>query len=110
MIEAWQAGAGILASAVIVGGGAVAVVRHLLKADFVSKAQHEALDRRVDNVEKHLVALPSAGEVRDLTGRLARVETGVAVAQTTIEGVNAGLKRVESLVRVLVDQGLRKSE
>jgi hypothetical protein len=110
VIEEWQAVAGIAASSTLVAGALVAVVRHMLRSEFVPRAQYGDMEKRVASVEKRLGAIPSEHDVSDLTRRLARVETGVAVVQTTIEGVNTGLKRVERNVDLLIEHQLRKEE
>jgi len=110
MIDAWQAGAGILASSVIVGGGAVAVVRHMLKAAFVTRAQHETLERAVSGLRERLGALPNEHDVSDLTRRMGGVEKGVAVVQETARGMEAGLKRVEHTMGMLLQRMLEKDK
>ncbi len=109
-MELWQALAGILTTSVVVGTAVATTVRHMLRAEFVTRGQHGELERRMGTMEKHIVGVPSEHDVSDLTRRLGTMETGVAVSQASIEGVNAGLKRVEHLVQMLVDHQLRKRE
>lgn len=106
MIETWQAGAGIAASMAMVGAAVVAVVRHMLRSEFVPRAQHDGLERRVMGMERHLANIPNEHDVNDLMRRLGNVETGVAVVQTTINGVNAGLNRVEHTVALVLEHQL----
>lgn len=108
MIEVWQAGVGILASATVVGGGAVAVVRHMLRADFVSHGQHDALERQVISLKERLGTLPSEHHVSDLTRRMGGVETGVAVVQTSVDGLSTGLKRVERVMDQMLQRLLQE--
>jgi len=108
VIEIWQAAAGVAASVVIVTGGVVAAVRPLLRSEFVPRTQHSELEHRVAEVEKHLPGVPTGQDVRDLTTRLGRVETDVAVARTSIEGWGAGLNRVERMLGLLYQHQLSK--
>lgn len=110
MIEEWQGLAGIAASSTLVAGALVAVVRHMLRSEFVPRAQYDGMEKRIAGVERRLGAIPSEHDINDLTRRLAAVETGVAVVQTTIEGVNAGLKRVERGVDLLTQYQLSKEK
>lgn len=109
MIETWQAAAGIAASAVMTAGTAVAVVRHMLRSDFVPRGTHSALEQRVNGLERQMATMPSEHDMADLTRRLGAVETGVAVVQTTVEGVNAGMKRVEHTVGLLLRHQLQRN-
>jgi Protein of unknown function (DUF2730) len=108
VIELWQAVAAIMASCVVVGGGAIAVVSRMLRSDFVTREEQNRLEARMTGVEKHVAGMPSDHDMGNLMQRLGKVETGVAVVQTTVEGVNAGLKRVEHTVGLLLDHQLRK--
>lgn len=110
MIETWQAVTAVAASTVVVAGGALAVVRHLLKADFVPRGVHGALEKRVDGLEKRVVTMPSERDLTDLTRRMGTVETDVAVVRTTAEGINAGMKRVERTVDHVLRHLLTKGE
>ncbi len=110
MIDTWQAAAGIAASSVMVAAALVAVVRHMLRSEFVPRSQHGELAKQVANLERRFGDIPSEHDVNDLTKRLARVETGVEVVQVTINGVNTGLKRVEKNVDLLIEHQLRKEE
>lgn len=110
MIENWQAVTAVAASVVVAGGGAIAVVRHLLKADFVPRGVHSALEKRVDGLEKRVVTMPSEHDLTDLTRRLGTVETNVAVVRTTADGINAGMKRVERTVDQMLQHLLTKGE
>ena len=59
-------------------------------------------------VERHINSLPAEHEVSDITRRLGSVEAGVGIVNTSIEGVNAGLKRVERIMDLLLQHQLEK--
>jgi len=108
--DVWQEAATIAASSVMVAGALVAAVRHMLRGEFATRTQHVDLEKKVGALERRFGDIPSEHDINGLTGRLARVETGVAVVQTTIEGVNTGLKRVERNVDLLIEHQLSKEK
>jgi len=109
MIELWQAILATLTGSVLVGTALLAAVRRMLRSDFVTREEQNRLEARMTGVEKHMVGMPTDHEVTGLMQRMGKVETGVAVVQSTCEGVNAGLKRVEHTVGLLLDHQLRNT-
>lgn len=106
----WEAVATVVSSMVVVGGAVAATVRHMLRADFVAQPDFAAVVRRVEGVEKHIGAMPSEAAFRALADKVGDVNTRVAVAQTTIEGVGAGLKRVEHTTSLMLDRMLERDQ
>ncbi len=100
-----------VATAVALGGGAlVGVGQHVLRGWFVGHSQHRALAERVEEVEKRHASLPTQGAIDDFARRLSGVERDAAVIRAEMSGVNAGMKRVEHTVGLLLEHQLEKGQ
>lgn len=109
----WQQLAAAVAVLTGVVGGLAGAARLLLgraRMIFTPVAHHAALVERVARVEETLKLAPTSADMSALTARVANVETGVAVSKETLNGVSAGITRVEKMVDMLVQHQLKKDE
>ncbi len=104
----WQKLAAFVAVVGAIGGLLLRMMLARARGLFTPRASHDALSDRVAKVEQTQRGAPTQTEMAALTGRVASVETGVAVAQATLRGVSEGVGRVEHLLDLLVQHQLRK--
>jgi hypothetical protein len=89
-----------------IGGVAVGMIRHSLRASFATLGQFNTLSERVLTVEQQIRQMPNHQDIAVLGARLGDVERGVAVAREAIVGVKEGLSRVEHMMGLLLQAQL----
>jgi hypothetical protein len=103
-------GIGLVTVGGSMGGGAVFMVRHFLRASFATIDQLGAVLERLEKLERGISHMPSHLDIQSLGSRLGDVERGVAVAREAIDGVKAGMGRVEHMMGLLIEAGLDKEK
>lgn len=104
----WQETAGFVT---VIGTAAGVAMRSVLaraRTGMTPASAHADLTRRVDAIEQALATLPKSAEVTALTARVASVEKHVAVVGATLDGVANGVRRVEHMMDLLVQNELKK--
>lgn len=106
----WRDFAAIVTIASALSAFAVWVLRAKLSDDFARKADLTTISDRLGQLERGLRDVPSHGDVRALTDRLADMTTKVGVLEAHVVGVDNGIKRVEHDLRLLLTSVIIKEE
>ena len=106
----WTQIAAICAVLAAVGGIGLLIIRSSLGAVFAERKALETVSARIGEVEKQLAGAPTGEDMRGLYDRMRLVEVGVAQAGTAIGGVSDGMKRVENMLSLLVQNELEKGK
>jgi len=106
----WQTLAAIVAVIGGAGGIVLWLARNALHGSFAPLRSHVALDDRVKVLEHRAGSVPGHADFAALATRVGAVETGVAVSQATLKGIEAGLARVEHMTDLLVKHQIGEGE
>ena len=106
----WGAWVSAFTALAIIGGVLLILFRQALAKDFTPASSHAALEKRVVEVEQRLALIPTHADMKAVTDRVASVERGVAVVQTSIDGVRESIARVEHMTDLLVKHQLEGRE
>lgn len=122
--------ASVLGIAVVIAGVLVLALRTKLAANFASVGAVAAIEKRLEDVagnaavvaitarvaalevrmtaaEKRQAEGPTGEDMREFYRRMSGVEVRVAEASTAINGMNDGVKRIEHVLSMLMDNELR---
>ncbi|MDR2504121.1 MAG: DUF2730 family protein [Deltaproteobacteria bacterium] len=69
-----------------------------LRAHFTPRAESEALNRRVEQVEKNLAALATAGDIKEINRSLTSMTVKIEVLQEAMSGQKELFERLEAKV------------
>lgn len=94
--------------AAISASAAMAVIRARLGRDFATHREIGELRDRLDEMEATLRGQPTDADLSALMERVQKVEIGVGIVQASQNGILEGLKRVEHLLDLLLQDRLRK--
>lgn len=90
-----------------VGGIGLVIVRRWLHGEFVGHGEHKALAGRVEKMEVARGTAVDRDEFQQLSDRVGRVETGIAVVQSGVTAAGDALRRVERNVELLLENALK---
>jgi len=99
--------AALLAAGGVIGGIVIAWVRWQLAGTFVGKADISGISQRLEEMERQMRTAPTDSDLHQLSGRLAAVESGVAVTGAQLTGVKEGITRIERDLSMVVQQLLK---
>jgi hypothetical protein len=107
----WTSIEALCAAATVVVAVIGWIARKVMSDAFTPLKHHEALGARVTVLEHKVDAAPRHSDFQALSARMGAMETSVAVVREAVEGVNAGVKRIEHMTDLLIrNQLLQKEE
>lgn len=71
-------------------------------------AKHGELERRLAHLESKMKVVPSKDDLHELTRELDSLGTAVTAVREKVEGVGAGMSRIENQVGMLYEHALKQ--
>jgi hypothetical protein len=90
----------------IVGGIGLVIVRRWLHSEFVGHGEHRLLAGRVEKMELAKGTAVNRDEFQQLSDRVGRVETGIAVVQAGVTSTGESVRGIDRKVDLLLENAL----
>nr|WP_294547644.1 DUF2730 family protein [uncultured Rhodopila sp.] len=103
----WQKWAALAALLGAIGSVLMVFVRRWLRSEFASAHSVAAVERRVGTLEQSHDALPGQEDFHSLGTRVAHLETGGAVLQSSVNDIRESIKGIGRNVELLLQHALR---
>ena len=103
----WQKWAALAALLGTIGGVLMVMVRRWLRTEFASHHAMNSVEGRVGRLEQSHGAMPDEEDFRTLGTRVAHLETGGAVLQSSVNDIRENLKGIGRNVELLLQHALR---